>query len=65
MAVITETDALIDSETAARLLNVSPRNLINRQWRRRYEVPTVRVGRAVRFSVPSLREWVSRQSEGA
>ena len=47
---------------AARALGISPRLL----WTlsNRGEVPCVRIGRAVVYSIDGLREWLARRTEG-
>lgn len=47
---------LVDAKRAAALLSLSPRKV----WSLTAggELPCVRVGRAVRYSVESLREWI-------
>lgn len=55
---------LVDARTAARMLAVSPRTL--HTLTRRGELPSVRVGRLVRYSPSALAEWIqSRQKGGA
>jgi excisionase family DNA binding protein len=53
---------LVDSREGARLLGIGARTL----WRLtdRGEIPCVRIGRAVRYSVQALREWIARTEQG-
>ncbi len=53
---------LLTPPQAAQALGISPRKL----WSMTAgsEIPHVRIGRAVRYSVDSLREWASDQSTG-
>lgn len=48
---------------AAEALSISPRKL----WSLTAsgEIPVVRIGRAVRYPVDRLREWIDAQGEGA
>ncbi len=49
---------LVDATEAARLLSISTRTL----WTMtdRGEIPCVRIGRAMRYSVDDLRAWIER-----
>jgi len=51
---------LVRPLVAARLLGISPRKL----WEltNRGQIPCVRIGRALRYSVPALETWVAEQS---
>ena len=54
---------LLSSREAARLLSVSPRTL----WactKPRGELPSVRIGRSVRYHVADLERWIEKQKEG-
>jgi excisionase family DNA binding protein len=58
--MLTQSPMLVDIKAAAELLGVSDRTV----WsliQRGEGPPLIRLGRSVRFSVESLREWVSRQ----
>lgn len=54
---------LIDSREAARLLSISPRKL----WELTNvgEIPSLRIGRAVRYRVADLEAWTERQVTAA
>lgn len=52
---------LVDTAEAARLLNISSRLL--RQLEARGELPSVRIGRLVRFSPAALEEWIAAPKE--
>lgn len=52
---------LVDSREAARLLSISERKLWALQASG--EIPVVRIGRAVRFAVRDLYEWIDAQKE--
>lgn len=55
---------LVETVTsAARLLHVSPRTLADPRWRRRYDVPVVRVGGRVRFRRGDLERWLDQRRE--
>ena len=54
---------LLDTIQASQLLNVSARVLADRAWRARHNVPTVRVGGAVRFDMIALRRWLEGRRE--
>lgn len=51
---------LVDATAAARLLSVSVRTVAN--LTARSELPCVRIGRALRYSVEDLRQFVHRQN---
>lgn len=51
---------LVDATVAARLLSVSVRTLAN--LTARSELPCVRIGRALRYSVEDLRHFVLRKN---
>ena len=53
---------LLNSRDAARALAISERNL----WERTKtgEIPCVRIGRSVRYSVRDLEAWIDAQKEG-
>lgn len=53
---------LVDSRAAAAELAISSRKLW--QLTASGEVPHVRIGRAVRYSLDDLREWVRDNTEG-
>ncbi|MEN1704602.1 MAG: helix-turn-helix domain-containing protein [Planctomycetota bacterium] len=57
-----ETPLLVSEREAAKLLAISPRTL----WslRQSGEIPCIRIGRAVRYSVAELSAWVDRQASG-
>ncbi len=55
---------LVDSHAAAELLSISERTL----WTLsapRGDLPVVRLGRAVRYDLDDLREFIGRQKQGA
>ncbi len=54
---------LVDAGEAARILSIGKRKL----WSETNcgNIPSVRIGRAVRYSVESLREYVRQQSTGS
>jgi excisionase family DNA binding protein len=51
---------LVDADEAARILAIGKRKL----WSETNcgNIPCVRIGRAVRYSVEALRAWISKQS---
>lgn len=51
---------LVDAPAAARLLSVSVRTLAN--LTARSQLPCVRIGRSLRYSVEDLRQFVHRQN---
>ena len=51
---------MVDADGAGRLLSLHPETV--RRMARDGELPCVRAGRAVRFSVRSLEAWVAEQS---
>jgi excisionase family DNA binding protein len=55
------TPLLIPGREAAKLLSVCERTLYT--LTRTGEIPAVRIGRAVRYSVDDLQAWVRRASE--
>ncbi len=59
----TLTPMLVNATTAARMLAISPRLLWTLTNTR--EVPSVRVGRRILYSVESLREWVQSREQPA
>ena len=52
---------LIDAREAARRLAISPRTLW--QLTKNRDVPSVRIGKCVRYRVADLEHWVLRQLE--
>ena len=54
---------LLRPNDAARALAISPRKL----WEitNRGEIPCVRIGRAVRYDLADLRDWINRRKGGA
>lgn len=48
---------------AARILGVSPHTLARKDWREKNKVPTVKIGRGVRFDCDQLMRWVAEQQE--
>jgi len=48
---------------AAAYLAVSPRSLSDRGWRYRMGIPTLKLGRSVRFDRAALDRWLQRQQE--
>lgn len=52
---------LLSPREAAKALSVCEKTLYN--LTKRGELPVVRLGRAVRYSLDDLREWVRRASE--
>lgn len=59
---ITPQALLVNAEIAAQMLAISPRKL----WSltKSGEIPCVRIGRAVRYSVDELRKWIADQTKG-
>ncbi len=51
---------LVDVRVAARLLSVCERTVWN--MAKRGELPSLRIGRAVRFSVDDIKAWIQRQT---
>lgn len=49
-------EALIDSEEAARFLNINPKTL--QKMARNSEVPAYRIGKLWKFRIPDLDEWL-------
>ena len=51
---------LVDADEAARILSIGKRKL----WELTNcgSIPCVRIGRAVRYSVEALRDWILKQS---
>jgi excisionase family DNA binding protein len=58
-ASIQETRLLLTVAEAAKALAVSVWTLTNRG-----ELPAVRIGRAVRYSIDDLRAWIDRRKSG-
>jgi excisionase family DNA binding protein len=54
---------LVDSREAARLLSISPRKL----WEltKSGEIPSLRIGRAVRYRMADIEAWTERQAATA
>jgi hypothetical protein len=59
----TQSPHLVNSHQAARLLAVPWRRLNNAEWRRRFSIPTIRVGGSLRFDVAELRQWLEQRRE--
>jgi excisionase family DNA binding protein len=61
-AAATETRLLLTVAEAAKALAVSTRTI----WSltNRGELPAVRIGRAVRYSIEDVRAWIDRQRTG-
>ncbi len=55
------TPLLISGREAAKLLSVCERTLYT--LTKAGEIPAVRIGRAVRYSMDDLKEWIRRASE--
>ncbi len=55
-------DQLLTAREAAAQLSISPRKLWELTQRR--EVPSIRIGRAVRYSPNDLSEYIARQRSG-
>jgi excisionase family DNA binding protein len=53
---------LVDAREASRLLAISPRTLW--QLTKQQLVPTVRIGRSVRYRVADLDDWARKQTTG-
>ncbi len=53
---------LLDPIAAAGLLSISPRKLWEMTAKR--EIPRVRLGRCVRYSVKDLERWIDEHKEG-
>ena len=58
----TEQSALIDVNTVAKILSVTPRHVQRLVAERR--IPFLKVGRFVRFDPGELNEWLERQRVG-
>jgi hypothetical protein len=56
---------LVDEKRAAEILAVSPGTLSVWRCVRRYDLPFVRVGRAVRYKVSDLEKFVASRTVGA
>lgn len=54
---------LLTTEEVADLLNVKPATI--RKWVHLQEIPVVRLGRAVRFRVDALEDWINERSQTA
>lgn len=54
-------DHLIDTKTAARVLSISPGTLAVWRCIKRYDLPYVKIGRAVRYRLSDLQEFLRRQ----
>lgn len=54
---------LVDSREAARMLSISARTLWT--FTAKGEIPCVRIGKAVRYSVDDLRAWIERSRSAA
>ncbi len=54
---------LVDSQEASRLLAISPRTLW--QLTKLGTVPSIRIGRSVRYRIADLDSWTKKQTEGA
>lgn len=55
---------LVDSREAARLMAVSPRKLWSMTFEETPNLPHVRCGRLVRYSLDDLRQYIDLQREG-
>lgn len=53
---------LVSSRVAAQMLGISPRTLWSRT--RCGDIPSIRIGRAVRYSPDDLRQYIDAQREG-
>ncbi len=53
---------LVDTREASRLLAISPRTLW--QLTKREAIPSVRIGRSVRYRVADLDSWTLKQIKG-
>jgi hypothetical protein len=54
---------LLDRHQASKLLNISHRRLSDPVWRRRFNLPTVKVGGSLRFDADELRHWLAGRHE--
>jgi hypothetical protein len=53
---------LMDTSECAALLHCSPATLRSDVCRRRWNVPTVRVGRSIRYNRPDVLRWLASQN---
>jgi hypothetical protein len=56
---------LLDRHQASHLLNVSHRRLGDPAWRRRFNLPAVKVGGSLRFDPDALRQWLDARRENS
>ena len=49
---------------AARRLQLSEATLADPRWRKRVDIPVVKVGRLIRFNPRALEEWCERRTQG-
>jgi hypothetical protein len=54
---------LLDRHQASQFLNISHRRLSDPVWRRRFNLPTVKVGGSLRFDLGDLRQWLEARRE--
>ena len=52
--------ALLNAQSAARYLNISERSLWT--YTQSGTIPSIRIGRSIRYSLASLDEWINQQS---
>ncbi|HOD81764.1 MAG TPA: helix-turn-helix domain-containing protein [Phycisphaerae bacterium] len=55
---------MLTRQKAAEYLGVTPQTLAVWQCTRRYSLPAVTVGRAVRYRVADLERWLAERTEG-
>ncbi|MFZ1936148.1 MAG: helix-turn-helix domain-containing protein [Thermoguttaceae bacterium] len=65
MATATLPSPLLDEKQAAEILNVTPGTLSVWRCTRRYPIPYVKVGRAVRYRLVDLEKFLASRTVGA
>lgn len=58
-----EQQALLNTQEAALLLNITPRTLVVWRHEQRSPIPFVRVGRNIRYHVDDIASFIERQTE--
>lgn len=65
MASTVTAPALMDEKQTAEYLNVSTQTLSNWRCSGKYNLPFIRIGRAVRYRIDHLEKWLTSRTENA
>lgn len=58
-----ESDKLLSRKEAAEFLGIKPQTLATWTSAKRYRLPVVKVGRAVRYRMSDLEKWMNDRTE--